>query len=234
VPSARDKAASELHDHEKTLYYERMAFVIEIPTIGSEIDGNILSLTIGGVKAYNMDNLYGKKGTDEHFKVFIGFQNKVCTNLCVWSDGFIGDLTVRTTGQLKACIRSLLDSYNVVHQLHYLQQLPGYFLSEHQFATLIGRCRMYPHIPRSMQREISPLRFGDTQINSVVTDYYKDRSFCRMENGEISLWRVYNLLTNANKSTYIDCFLERSVSAYTLVEQIKNSLKHQTFNWYLS
>jgi hypothetical protein len=234
VPSARDKAANNLEEHEKTLYYERMAFVIEIPTIGSEIDGNHMGLTIGGVKAYNQDNLYGRKGNDEHFKVFIGFQNKVCTNLCVWSDGFVGDLTVRTQGQLKACIRSLIESYNAVHQLHHLQQLPNYCLSEHQFATLIGRCRMFPHIPKSIQQDISPLRFGDAQINTVVNDYYKDQSFCKMESGEINLWRLYNLLTNANKSTYIDSFLERSVSAYKLVEQIKSSLQHQTFNWYLS
>ena len=35
-----------------------MAFVIEVPTIHDEIDGKQLSLTIGGVKAYNLDNLY--------------------------------------------------------------------------------------------------------------------------------------------------------------------------------
>jgi hypothetical protein len=217
VPTARDKAASELLEHEKTLYYERMAFVIEIPSIWSEVDGNQLSLVIGGVKAYNQDNLYGRKGNDEHFKVFIGFQNKVCTNLCVWSDGLIGDLTVKNTGQLQGCIKSLLESYNASYQLHHLKQLIEYSLTEQQFALLIGRCRMYPHLTRSMQVEITPLRFRDAQINAVVSDYYKDRSFCRMENGEINLWRVYNLLTNANKSTYIDNFLERSVSAFNLV-----------------
>ncbi|MBK9300628.1 MAG: DUF3871 family protein [Bacteroidetes bacterium] len=52
------------------------------------MDGNILSLTIGGVKAYHLDRLNGKKGVDENFSFFIGFQNKVCTNLCVWSDGY--------------------------------------------------------------------------------------------------------------------------------------------------
>jgi hypothetical protein len=234
VPEAREKAAKDLLEHEKTLYYERMAFIVEIPSIGDDIEGNRLSLTIGGVKSYNLDNLYNRKGVDEHFKVFIGFQNKVCNNLCVWSDGFIGDLTVKTVGQLKACVRTMIESYNAVHQLHHMEQLPNYSLNEHQFATLIGRCRMYPHIPRSIQQEISPLRFGDAQINTVVTDYYKDKSFCKMENGEINLWRLYNLLTNANKSTYIDSILERSVSAYSLVEQIKGSLQHQTFNWYLS
>jgi hypothetical protein len=31
VPEARNRPANELKEHEKTLYYERMAFVIEIP-----------------------------------------------------------------------------------------------------------------------------------------------------------------------------------------------------------
>ena len=41
----------------------------------------------GGVRAYNDTNLYSKKGA-ERFKVFIGFICKVCTNLCVSTDGF--------------------------------------------------------------------------------------------------------------------------------------------------
>jgi hypothetical protein len=32
-----------------------MMFAIEIPSIQAEIGGNVLSLTIGGVKAYNQD-----------------------------------------------------------------------------------------------------------------------------------------------------------------------------------
>jgi len=70
------------------LYYERMAFVIEIPEISEVINGNKLSLAIGGVRAYNQENLYGKKSI-EKFKVFIGFQNKVCLNLCISTDGLL-------------------------------------------------------------------------------------------------------------------------------------------------
>src|SRR5580698_9288118 len=82
IPEAKTKPAHLLEEHEKTLYYERMAFVVEIPSIKDEVDGSALSLTIGGVKSYSQDNLYGKKGSDEHFKIFIGFKNRVCTNLC--------------------------------------------------------------------------------------------------------------------------------------------------------
>ena len=80
IPSAIGKPAKELLEHEKTLYYERMAFVIEIPEISQVINGNRLNLSIGGVRAYNQENLYGKKSI-EKFKVFIGFQNTVCLNL---------------------------------------------------------------------------------------------------------------------------------------------------------
>jgi hypothetical protein len=47
VPEAKNKPANELLDHEKTLYYERMMFCVEIPTISDDINGNKLSLTIG-------------------------------------------------------------------------------------------------------------------------------------------------------------------------------------------
>src|SRR3989442_403676 len=53
IPEAKFKPANELQEHEKTLYFERMAFVIEVPSINDEVDGNLLSLTIGGVKACN-------------------------------------------------------------------------------------------------------------------------------------------------------------------------------------
>lgn len=234
VPDAREKAAKELLEHEKTLYYERMAFIIEIPSVCDEIDGNQLSLTVGGVKAYNLDNLYNKKGADEHFKIFIGFKNTVCTNLCVWSDGFIGDLKVKSLGHLKGCIRSLIDSYNAVYQIHEMQRLVDYSLTEQQFALLMGRCRMYNHLPYSMKQEITPLLLSDTQFGSIVKDYYKDGAFCKDDNGNINLWRVYNLLTGSNKSSYIDSFLDRSVNAYNFVEGLKRALDNRELNWFLN
>ncbi len=234
VPSAREKPANALQDHEKTLYYERMAFVIEIPSIQATIDGHTLSLMVGGVKAYNLDNLYSRKGSEEHFKVFIGFQNKVCTNLCVWTDGLLGDLRVKNSNQLQAAIHALISSYNAPYQLYHMDQLSQYSLTEHQFAQLIGRCRLYPFLSKAQQSEIPAMVMGDAQIKSVAQDYYKDSSFCRAENGEINLWRLYNLLTSANKSTYIDSFLDRSLSAFYFVEHIKNAIQHKTVNWYLN
>jgi hypothetical protein len=68
IPDAKDKPAGQLEEWEKTLYYEHMMFLVKIPSIYHEIDGNKVSLTVGGVKSYSQDNLYSRKGADEHFK----------------------------------------------------------------------------------------------------------------------------------------------------------------------
>ena len=89
LASGRDDSCNHLlyDSSDKTIYFERMMFCFEIPTIYEDIAGNRLNLTIGGVRAYNHMNLYSKKGA-EKFKVFIGFKNLVCCNMCVSTDGY--------------------------------------------------------------------------------------------------------------------------------------------------
>ncbi len=61
IPEAIHKPANQLLESDKTIYYERCAFIIQIPTIYETVNGNKLTLTIGGVRAYNHTNLYCKK-----------------------------------------------------------------------------------------------------------------------------------------------------------------------------
>ena len=61
TPDAIGKPAKELLESEKTIYYERCAFLMEIKTVTKEISGNRLCLTLGGVRAYNQENLYSTK-----------------------------------------------------------------------------------------------------------------------------------------------------------------------------
>lgn len=234
VPDAKDKPANQLQEWEKTLYYERMAFIIELPSICDNVGGNVLNLTIGGVKAYNLDNLYSRTQSDQHFKIFVGFKNRVCTNLCVWTDGLMDDVKVKSLAQLKSVVRSLLESYRHEKHLEYLKAFTHHSITEEQFAHLIGRCRMYQHLPGEMKANIPPILFGDTQMTSVVKDYYRDNSFCRDASGNINLWKLYNLFTGANKSTYIDLFASRSLNAYELVDHLKNGLEHRSNCWYLN
>jgi hypothetical protein len=234
IPEAKHKSAEELEEWEKTIYYERMMFTIEIPSISDDVGGNTLSLTVGGVKSYSSDNLYSRKGSDEHFKLFVGFENKVCTNLCVWTDGLLGDLKVQSLGQLRGCIQTLLQNYDAQHQMYHMQKLPECSITEQQFANLIGRCRMYPYLSNKQKEGIAQMHFGDQQIGSVCRDYFRDKRFSGDEPGNISLWKLYNLFTGANKSTYIDQFVHRSVNAFSFVEDIRRSLQAKQHNWYLN
>lgn len=61
TPDAIHKNAKDLLEHEKTIYYERMAFIVKIPSIKHLINGNEVSLCVGGVRSYNQENLYNKK-----------------------------------------------------------------------------------------------------------------------------------------------------------------------------
>lgn len=234
LPSALHKPVKDLLDFEKTIYYERMAFIVKIPSITEVINGNELSLCIGGVRAYNQENLYNKK-TLEKFKFFIGFQNQVCMNLCVWSDGFVEDMRASNALELQSKALEVMQNYNAELHLMEMKELTQDYLSEHQFAQLIGRSRLYQHLPKSEKQNIPLLNFNDSHVNTMAKDYYEDKNFCRQEDGRINLWDVYNLFTQANKSSYIDNFLNRNLNAFEFSKGIQKALNGSSdYHWFLS
>jgi len=234
IPEAKHKAAKDLEPWEQTIYYERMMFVIEIPTIITDVCGNPLSLTVGGVKSYNLDNLYSKRpNKEQHFQIFIGFQNRVCCNMCVSTDGIKQELGIKNTTQLSHAIEHLLCEYNPEKHLKSMRRFGDIELTETEFAQIVGRARMYKHLPSYAGKNISPLLMGDQQISSVVNDYYKDPDFGDLEGGSISLWRFYNLLTGANKSSYIDAFLERGVNASDFTAEVIEHKTNVKRSWFM-
>lgn len=235
TPEAIHKTAKELLEHEKTIYYERMAFIVRIPSLFDSIGGNNLELSFGGVRSYNLENLYQRKGK-EKFKFFIGFQNTVCCNLCISTDGYQEEIQAYNTGDLFKSINSLIEEYQAEEQLKRLDNLQNTILTESQFAQIVGRCRLYQHLPREIKAEVPLLSLNDGQFNTVVKDFYSDEHFRRDEKGEINLWRFYNLLTQANKTSYIDTFLGRNINALLLSGGIQEALETPSskYNWYLS
>jgi len=234
IPTAIHKPVKELLDQEKTIYYERIAFIMK-SDITQVIGGNELQLTVGGVRALNTENLYNKKST-EKFKFFIGFQNQVCLNLCISTDGFQESLKVMHVRDLEAKALEIMQSYRAESHLKAMQEFTNYSLSEHQFATLVGRARLYHHLPKKLRTEIPALDFNDGQFSTIAKDYYHDESFCRDDTGNIDLWKVYNLFTQANKSSYIDTFLERNVNAFDFNQGIVKALSGSSsdYAWFLS
>lgn len=235
TPDALHIAAKDLQEHQRTSYFERMAFIIRIPGITETINGNKLSLTIGGVRSYNLENLYNKK-TYEKFKFFIGFQNMVCCNLCVSTDGFQSEIRAMSYLDLEDKILQVIQGYNATQHLNSMKNLQNNSLSETQFAQIIGKARLYNYLPKKEKAVIPELLLNDGHINTVAKDYYQDESFCRNSNGDISMWEFYNLLTGSNKTSYVDTFLERGVNAFSFSEGVSNALSGSSTNysWFLS
>lgn len=234
TPDALHLNVKDLQDHHKTIYYERMMFAGNIASIQDNINGNELTLSFGGVRSYNLENLYSKK-TMEKFKFFIGFQNKVCSNMCVWSDGFISDLRVSSVSEMERRITQTMQDYNAELHLMEMKELTYDSLSEFQFAQLIGKSRLYQHLPKKEKLKIPELTFNDSHINLMAKGYYEDENFSRNEEGRINLWDVYNLFTQANKSSYIDSFLDRNLNAFDFTKGIQKTLNgNSDYHWFLS
>lgn len=234
IPEAKNKRAEELEEWETTLFYQRCAFVIEIPSLQTDVGGNPLSFSIAGIKSYENDNVNGKENSSEHFSFCIGYLNKICSNGVFWNDGYSKLVSVKNLSELHALMHNLFESYNASYHLHHLRRLTELEISEREFAQIVGKARMYNHLPNEMKSTIKPLLLGDSQLNTVVRDYYKNESFCRQENGNINLWRLYNLFTGAVKSSYIDSYLDRNVNAYHFVESVRWAIESKSHNWFMN
>jgi hypothetical protein len=232
TPEAIYKPVKDLLEEDKTIYYERMMFCFEIPTIHEDIAGNRLNLTIGGVRSYNHENLYSKKGM-EKFKLFIGFKNLVCCNMCVSTDGFKSELKVMDVHSLFNAAIQLFQDYNVAKHLHYMGAFKDSYMTEHQFAQFLGKCRLYQYLPN--EQILPQMLMTDTQIGIVAKSFYHDDNFSLPDNQrEISMWNVYNLLTGANKTSYIDNFLDRAYNATQLADGLNKALYGDNeYSWFI-
>lgn len=232
IPSAIGKPVKDLTPDEKTIYYQRCAFMIEIPSIYEIVNGNKVCLTIGGVRALNQENLYSRRNL-EKFKIFIGFKNSVCTNLCICTDGFKSDARVSTLTELKQKMMELFTQFESKKLLGNMERMSKFQLNESEFAHLVGKMRMYQHLQKEEKAGLIKLAISDHQIGTIVKNYFEDKNFSKDNNGIVNLWQVYNLMTEANKSSYIDSNLDRNVNAFDFVNELTNSLQSNSENWFL-
>ena len=233
IPEAIHKPANQLLESDRTIYYERAAFSIDIPTIYETVEGNKLNLSIVGVRAYNQMNLYSKK-VPELFRLAIGFKNQVCCNMCIFTDGYKDDLRVSNTSELYRSALELFNNYNPAKHLHLMQQLGNTSMSQHQFCQILGKMRLYQCLPNGYQKDIPRMLFTDTQVNNVARAYINDENFGSL-GSDLSMWEFFNLLTGACKThSYIDSFLDRAVNATEIATGINAALHGDTkYKWFI-
>ena len=231
-PESINKPKNLLTEADTTQYYERCAFAIDIPSIYEDVSGNRLNLSIVGVRALNRENLATKK-SPELFRLAVSFKNTVCCNMCVFTDGYKDDIKVISTKELFRATLELLNNFNTAKNIHLLQTLGDSYLNEHQFCQLLGRMRLHQSLPQGYQKDIPKMLLTDTQVNNVAKAYINDKNFGSLGN-DISMWKLYNLLTGSNKSSYIDSFLDRAVNATEIATGINAALHGDTkYKWFI-
>ncbi len=112
--------------------------------------------------------------------------------------------------------------------------LSNTYLTETQFAQIVGRMRLYQALPQGLSRYIPRLLITDSQINNVCRGYFSNPDFAAGKDGSLSMWNFHNLLTESNKSSYIDTYLQRAVNATDVAVGINNALHgDSTYQWFL-
>lgn len=234
IPQALGKKASELLECEKTQFYQRLAFAFTIPTIIETVRGERLELCIGGVRNYSDLNLYRATKGIEKFSVFVGWRVRICSNQVLTGEGVKFNIEVTNTSELYRHVLELFHSFNPAKEIHLLQSLSDTYLTETQFAQIVGRMRMYQALSPGRQKQIPRLLITDSQINSVCRDFYSNEHFGVKDNA-ISLFDFHNLLTESNKSSYIDTYLNRAVNATEVSVGLNNVMQglDNRYAWFL-
>ena len=233
IPSALGKRSSELLESEKTQFYQRLAFAFTIPSLHECIDGQRLELCIGGVRNYSDLNLYRANRGMEKFTIFIGWRVNVCSNQVLTGDGVRLAIEVMSLHDLYRAVVDLFDSFNFEKDIQLLQTLTKTRLTETQFAQIVGRMRLYQALPSYQQRRVPKLLITDSQINNVCRDYYSNPNF-GAKDSTISMFDFHNLLTEANKSSYIDSYVQRGINAIEVTVGICKALQGDSeYSWFL-
>ena len=239
IPSAQHKKASELRDDEKTLFYQRLAWIAHITTLTSSINGQSVSLTIGGTRSYSEDKLYARQNP-QHFRVFIGFRVRVCSNMMLTCDGVSDNLLCMTEADIFQKALELFSRFNEVKEstLYNLQALNNTWLTQEQFCKIIGRLRLYQALPNAQQKQLPQILLGDSVVNAATKQYITNPNFGMGDSdGSISCWQLMQLLNEAVKQSYSDLWIDRNANCTTFATGISNALNgndSQGYSWFLN
>ncbi len=224
IPSALHKKISEIADSERTMYFQRMAFVCHVAGLTRFINGQPVHLCIGGVRAYNEDKLFGRESPMK-FKIFVGWQVRVCSNLCLTCDGFTGNFDALTASDIKERALQLFSGFDPHkdENLRTLEALGNTRITEEQFCGIIGRLRLYQALPTATRNELGlpNVILGDQAVNAVVRGYVENPNFKKEE---------------AVKQTYIDKWLERNQNCTDFTFGIQQAIdgSNPAYDWFLS
>lgn len=237
VASALHKSAKDLTDDEKTLFYQRIAFVAHVKSLTRSVAGQPVELTIGMCRSYE-DKLYSRP-SPERFRLFVGWKVRVCSNLCLTCSGNSGLVECMTEADIYQKSYQLFSKFDPQKEetLELLENLNNTRISESQFCYIIGRMRLYQALPNEVQKNLPVLEIGDQAVNAAVRGFVTNPNF-GLKEGETSIttWEMLQLFNEAIKQTYIDRWLDRNQNCTDFLLGIQKALDGndtEGYSWFL-
>jgi hypothetical protein len=238
VASAIHKPTKDLTDEEKTIFYQRLAFVAHVKSLTRIVAGQTVELCIGMCRAYNEDKLYSRK-SPEKFKIFVGWKVRVCSNLCLTCNGNSGTVECLTEADIYQKAYQLFNRFDPekYDTLRLLDALQNTRVSESQFCYIIGRLRLYLALPTEVQKTLPMIDIGDQAVNAAVRGFVGNPHFgLKDRETSISTWEMLQLFNEAIKQTYIDRWLDRNQNCTDFLLGIQRALQGndaEGYSWFL-
>jgi hypothetical protein len=239
IPSAQHKAIKDLKENEKTIFYQRLAWIAHVIDFNADINGQSVSLTIGGTRSYHEDKLYARPNP-QHFRVFVGFRVRVCSNMMLTCDGVSESLLCMTEADLFQKSLELFSKFNPIKEqtLMQLESLNETRFSQETFCKIIGRLRLYQALPIAKQKQLPKVLLGDSVVNAAVKQYTTNPTFgMQTEDGSITAWQLMQLLNESVKSCYPDLWIDRNQNCTDFSIGIANAINGKDtdgYDWFLN
>ena len=237
VASALHKPAKDLRDDEKTLFYQRIAFVAHAKSLTRIVAGQPVELTIGMCRSYNEDKLYSRP-SPEKFRLFCGWKVRVCSNLCLTCSGNSGLVECMTEADIYQKAYQLFSKFDPQKEdtLELLENLNTTRISESQFCYIIGRLRLYQALPNEVQKTLPMVDIGDQAVNAAVRGFVGNPNFGLKDGETITMFEFLQLLNEAIKQSYIDRWLDRNQSCTDFAIGIQKAINGEDtdgYSWFL-
>ena len=237
VASALHKPAKDLRDDEKTLFYQRIAFVAHAKSFTRIVAGQPVELTIGMCRSYNEDKLYSRP-SPEKFRLFCGWKVRVCSNLCLTCSGNSGLVECMTEADIYQKAYQLFSKFDPQKEdtLELLENLNTTRISESQFCYIIGRLRLYQALPNEVQKTLPVVDIGDQAVNHAVRGFVGNPNFGLKDGETITMFEFLQLLNEAIKQSYIDRWLDRNQSCTDFAIGIQKAINGEDtdgYSWFL-
>lgn len=237
-PNALRTPANLLTEADKTLFFQRFCFCFELTSMTKTIDGQPICLTIGGVRAYNEQNLYANK-SPEKLKIFIGWRVCVCSNLMLSCDGLQDRLEVMSSLDIYKSALDLFTAFDPIDNFNMLENLVNTRLSTQEFCNFIGRMRLYQALPAKTRQELElpEILLGDSQINAATRQFVSNKNFGINGADSISCYQLLQCLNESSKSSYIDTFLSKNKNCVDIATGIQKAIEgrdNENYSWFLS